>query len=188
MLDSLIYFDQQAFHYLNHEWRNGFFDVVLPIWRNPLTWVPLYFVLYYAFWKKMGRKAFSYLLIIALTVAVSDQVSSQLIKKNVQRLRPCNDMSLSERPIQLIACGNGYSFTSSHAANHTAIAVIVLCLWNEKWNPKHVFLLLWATLVGYAQIYVGVHYPLDIVGGMLVGAMIARIIYAFCRNVFSMTN
>jgi membrane-associated phospholipid phosphatase len=97
-------------------------------------------------------------------------------------------MTLVERPIQLVHCGSGYSFTSSHAANHTALAVIILCLWNEKWNKKHVFILLWATLIGYAQVYVGVHYPLDILGGMLVGAIIARIIYAFCRNVFSMTN
>jgi hypothetical protein len=62
MLETLLHFDQQAFHYLNHEWRNAFFDAVLPLCRNPLTWVPLYFFIYYLFWKKVGRKAFTYLI------------------------------------------------------------------------------------------------------------------------------
>ncbi|MCB0532506.1 MAG: phosphatase PAP2 family protein [Lewinellaceae bacterium] len=175
--------DITLFHYINCDWSNPFFDFLLPIWRERWTWIPLYIllvVLVFRFFRT--RAGLAILLGLILAVGISDFTSSTLIKKNVQRLRPCNDPDVRTIVIQRIPCGSGYSFTSSHAANHFAVAVY-MSLFLARFGPwVRPVLLLWAFLVAYAQVYVGVHYPGDIIGGAVLGSGIAWITGLFIRR------
>jgi undecaprenyl-diphosphatase len=103
---------------------------------------------------------------------LSDTTSSNLIKKNVRRLRPCNDVEMQDRIHERVRCGGGYSFTSSHAANHFAAAVFLIGVFglSGRWQQKA--LLGWAAAIAVSQVYVGVHYPLDVTCGALLGVAI----------------
>ena len=98
---------------------------------------------------------------------LADLVSSSVLKPVVGRDRPCHEVQLEGEVFPMVHCGNNGSFTSSHAANHMALAAAIsmLLLRRRKWLAA--LLYFWAFLIGYAQIYVGVHYPTDVLGGFL---------------------
>ena len=171
-MTELIQFDQWLFHIINGEWHNPFLDAVLPFWRTKEFWIPLYLLLAgFVVWK-FRKRAFIFLVAAALTVTVSDTISSKVVKTSVQRLRPCNDEMIREEVNLLVHCGAGYSFTSSHAANHFAVAVFLILTLGIVYRWIFWPLLLWATSIAFAQVYVGVHYPLDVFAGGLLGALI----------------
>lgn len=172
MLEHLLDFDKEIFLLINRGLTNSFFDWLLPILRNPYTWAPLYLFLIIFFVKTYGKMG---VFIVAMTLAnfaVSDIVSSHAIKKTVQRVRPCNDPVFKDQVILRVRCGSGYSFTSSHATNHFAMAFLWIVLFRRKWKPTVALCLTWAILVSVSQIYVGVHYPFDILFGALLGILI----------------
>jgi undecaprenyl-diphosphatase len=107
-----------------------------------------------------------------MTVGVADQLSSELIKKKVERLRPCRETQLQPAARTLVHCGGGYSFTSSHATNHFAVAVFIFFSWGLCWKRWRWLLLLWAASISLGQVYVGVHYPLDILVGAINGSIL----------------
>lgn len=175
--------DITLFHFINYDWSNPFFDILLPIWRERWTWVPLYlFLVVFVLRYFRVRVGLTILLGLALTVGISDFTSSTLIKKNIQRLRPCNDPVVRTMVIQRIPCGSGYSFTSSHAANHFAVAVYISLFLSRFGQWVRPALLLWAFFVAYAQVYVGVHYPGDIFFGALLGSGLAWITGLFVQK------
>jgi undecaprenyl-diphosphatase len=137
-----------------------------------LVWIPFYVVITFYFFKIYGRKALWLALFAVITILLSDQISSALIKPYFHRLRPCNNPELtSSVRLLLHDCGVGYSFVSSHAANHFAIAVFFMFLLpNQKRSVPLLFL--WAASVALSQVYVGVHYPADIFFGALLGTVI----------------
>jgi len=165
--------DEWLFHILNGQCHNSFFDAVIPYWRSKYVWIPLYvFIASFLLinWKKRGLLV---LLFTIATIGVADFTSSKIVKPLVQRIRPCNDATLTFEVRELVKCGGGYSFTSSHATNHFAIAaflIIVLSVFRRKWMSWA--LLAWATSIAYGQVYVGVHYPLDVVAGAILGSFI----------------
>ena len=106
------------------------------------------------------------------TFAMGDLIASRIIKPFVARIRPCNDLSLTNEIINRVPCGTGYSFPSAHATNHFAIAIFLICLFYPKWKPILPLALFWAFLISFAQIYVGVHYPIDTIFGALLGTSI----------------
>jgi len=112
-----------------------------------------------------------------MTASVSDYVSSSIIKPTVERLRPCNDDQISHLVIHRVTCGNGYSFPSSHATNHMGMAVFLLLLFKNVFAKGRYIFLLWAIIISFAQVYVGVHYPSDILGGWILGTIIAVVFY-----------
>jgi len=173
ILDAIIYGDEQLFYLLNTRIHNSFFDLVLPILRNKYFWVPLYtFIIFFLFYNFNPRKALIYLLSLMLTLTISDQLSSNLIKNQVKRPRPCQQYKIMKEGRVLVRCGNGYSFTSSHATNHFAMAFF-LSLSLGQWLPKiKMPLYIWAAVISFSQIYVGVHFPLDILMGTLLGSLI----------------
>lgn len=178
MLSSLIESDQWLFGLINQTWQNTFFDFLLPIWREKKTWIPLYIVLVLFVLYDRGFKSFWVFIIIGTTMFFSDYISSELIKKTVERLRPCNDTSLSNVRLLLEHCGGGYSFTSSHASNHFALAMQIFLLFRLDWNKIYfVLFFLWAAIISYSQVYVGVHYPLDIFFGAVLGSLVALAVY-----------
>jgi undecaprenyl-diphosphatase len=175
MLEWIIEKDQELFFQINRYGTNDWLDIVLPLLREPLFWSPLYlFLLTFALFN-FPKKAGWWLLSVVITIALTDQISSKIIKPLIGRLRPCNDPELSDYVRLLVNhCGQNGSFTSSHAANHFGMAMFFF-LTLEKLTGKYRYLFfIWALAVCYAQVYVGVHFPLDVMGGALLGIFIGK--------------
>lgn len=119
-----------------------------------------------------------------LTIGISDTVSSQWIKKNVKRPRPCNDEVIANEVLLRIKCGGGYSFTSSHATNHAAIALFLFFVFKYERRLWRYLLILWAITIGIAQIYVGVHYPGDVGVGLIIGSLIGWLMSLSFQRLF----
>jgi len=177
MLEALIAWDKELFALINTQWCNAFLDFALPYWRTKTTWIPLYILLFLVIGKDRGFKILWVLIVLGLTIALADQVSSEWVKKIVERVRPCNDSSLPTVRT-LIHCGGGFSFTSSHATNHFALVMQLFLIFRMNWKTRYfVALFIWAALIAYAQVYVGVHYPLDVFAGGLLGCTLAWFVH-----------
>lgn len=176
-MDNLIALDYSIFEWINLSWKNEFLDLVMPYIRNKFFWAPLYLYILIFLWSNYKFKGVYIIILLIIAIVLSDQLSSSIIKPLIQRIRPCNDASIMENVRLLISCGPGYSFTSSHAANHFTIAAFIsLSVYSSnRWLVITLFLS--AVSVGLAQIYVGVHYPFDILGGALLGMLIGFLIW-----------
>lgn len=178
---SLIEIDQSLFYLLNSEWTNAFFDWLLPVWRDKYFWLPVYFFIVLFVVLNYGKKSYWFVLFLVATVGSADLVSSHLVKKTIKRVRPCNDEGLKQVR-SLAKCGSGYSFTSSHATNHFAISYFLFATLGIRFKKIRGWLIAWAASVAYAQVYVGVHYPLDVLSGMILGILIAKLYVMLYRN------
>ena len=175
MLEQLIQFDQNLFFTINHGLSNSFFDWLMPALRNRFFWTPLYLFIIIFLIRNYGKQGWIMILFLGLTFGCTDFISSSLIKPTVQRLRPCNDPEIKSAVNNLIGCGSGFSFPSSHASNHFGLAVFLIMMFFQKWRLILPIGLLWAASISFAQVYVGVHYPVDILTGALLGGMIGFI-------------
>lgn len=177
MLENI---DRQLFLFLNSQ-NNPFCDEVMSAISGRLIWVPLYVAILVWMGIKYKRKFFLILPFIIIAAAYADQSSVHLFKNVFHRLRPCHEPSL-QGMVHLVDsyCGGFYGFVSSHAANSFNVAVISLLFIKKKWFS--VFILFWASLVGYSRIYLGVHYPGDVVFGALLGALIGWGGYALYKK------
>ncbi len=173
MIESLIYIDESIFKFINSSLSSGVLDFILVPLRHKLFWVPLYlFLIGFIVLNFKGSKWYIFAM-LGLTILISDTSSSRLIKENVQRLRPCHITELN--PIARVACSPGYSFTSSHATNHFAIGTFFFFLFSfTKWRWTFIA---WASIIAFAQVYVGVHYPSDVLVGAFVGTIIGIITF-----------
>jgi undecaprenyl-diphosphatase len=173
--------DTALFLQLNTVFTNPFFDKVLPLWRNANTWVPLYVFLIVFSVLNFKSKSFFWILGAILTLVLTDQISSSLIKPFFERPRPCNDpILMSQVRLLLGHCSGGYSFISSHATNHFGFAVYVFITLREVLKKWSFLFFIWAATISYAQVYVGVHYPLDIIFGSIVGSTIGYATAQIC--------
>jgi len=165
-------FDESLFHLINEKWANPWLDLILPWTREKLIWVPLYVVLVFYWVRKYKMQGFYWVLILAALVGLSDLISAHFIKIYVHRLRPCQNLHWLHPIISRIPCGTGFSFVSSHASNHFTIAAFTAIGFRKRLSWLEPCLYLWAGLISYAQVYVGVHYPLDVLSGALLGLVI----------------
>ena len=172
MIDQIVHIDQEIFLAINQGLSNPVFDWLLPILRNPYTWAPLYLFLVIFFIKTYGKTGILIVVMTLATFGASDAVSSHLIKKSIKRVRPCNDIVFKQEVNIRVRCGSGFSFTSSHATNHFALAFFWIVLFRRKWKHAMWLSITWATLISISQIYVGVHYPFDILCGAILGILI----------------
>lgn len=163
--------DAQIFHWINSDLSNALFDFIMPWLREKKTWIPLYIVLAVFLIYKYRRTGLFMILFTILTVSTSDMVSNYGFKKTFKRLRPCKT-EMTMPVIKRVPCGSGYSFTSNHAANHFAIATFLGLLFGYKRKLVFYGFYTWAFSIAFAQVYVGLHYPSDIIGGGLLGAAI----------------
>lgn len=170
--DLLIYWDFTAWYYLNTQWVNDFLDTVMPFLRNQWTWAPLYLFLAVFMPMNYGRKGVMWCVLFLLTFALCDFTSASLIKPMYLRLRPCNNPYLGNIVHLLVPCGSGYSFPSSHAANHFGLGIFTAVTFGKKAKWLWWVAILWALSICYAQVYVGVHYPGDVLVGGALGAAI----------------
>jgi len=170
---NIIHWDIIAFEFINGCLSNPFFDWVLPWFRESLFWVPLYLFIAGFVFLNFGKKAYWFVLFLVLTASSADLISSRTIKKTIKRIRPCRTEYVNV--IQRVPCGSGYSFTSSHAANHFAVATFLVMTIGQHFRKIKPWCWAWATSIGFSQIYVGVHFPLDILGGAIVGIILEQI-------------
>ncbi len=170
MLDKLLDLDRQLFIAINNGLANPFFDLVCPILRTQEIWYPLYAVFAFFIYRKYGVDSWKIFLAAALLIVCTDQFSAHLVKGTFMRTRPCAEPGLLGITRHLVPSCNGYSFISAHATNHFALAIFVpFFLRQVKWLLP--VLLCWAFLISFSQVYVGIHYPLDIIVGGLVGCL-----------------
>lgn len=173
--DIIINTDQIIWYYLNVRWHNELLDAVMPFLRNQWFWAPLYLFLLIFMPGRFKKSGWIWCAFFLITFGISDQISAHVMKPYFGRLRPCNDPVLSQIVHIIVPCGGGKSFPSSHAANHFSLALFSIMsikhLAKWIWIPA----LLWAASVSYAQVYVGVHFPLDVFVGGTIGAIIGFI-------------
>lgn len=173
LLSRLIDWDTAFFLKINRDWTGTFGDFIMPLMRDQRTWYPLYALLLFYVIRKFKWKCIPFVLIAGITVAVTDQVSSNFLKEFVGRIRPCHE----ERLIGLMKLRVGYcpesgSFTSSHAVNHFGLAAFFFFTLKPYLRKWCWLFFLWAFVICYAQVYVGVHYPGDVLGGALLGLLL----------------
>ena len=175
-MEQVIAADQFLFELINGQAHNAVLDWLMPIWREKSTWIPLYIALAAFVGYKYRWQGLYLVLALALAVGLADTVSSKIIKPSVHRLRPCNDPTLKDEVQLLVDCGNGYSFTSSHASNHFAVAAFLSLTLGLHYRRIRWPLYLWAASIALGQVYVGVHFPLDIFIGAILGIIIGNIV------------
>ncbi len=164
--------DQAIFYQVNGIWHHPVLDSILPWTRHSNNWIPLYLGLLGWMVYQLGWKTWKWFLFALLNVGLTDQVSSSIFKPLFHRLRPCNDPALlGKTRLLLDHCSGGFSFTSSHAANHFGLAMFIFITWGTAQQKITKYFFVWAGVIAYAQMYVGVHYPLDILGGTIIGLL-----------------
>ena len=168
---TLKNFDRWLFRKINQDWTNPLLDTIFPIWREAITWVPLYIFLLLLVLINFGNRIWIWIIAFITTVALTDQVSSHVVKTFIKRPRPCHDEMLVDN-IRLLLnyCSNSYSFTSSHATNHFGIACFIYFTMKPYFGKWCYLFFIWAAAISYGQVYIGIHYPLDVTGGAILGA------------------
>jgi undecaprenyl-diphosphatase len=173
--------DQQLFLFLN-SLNSPFCDQVMHAISGRIIWIPLYLSILIYLGIKYKRKFFVILLFIILAATFSDQ-ASVLIKNIVQRLRPCYEPVLQGLVHTVNGeCGGRYSFVSSHATNSFDVALLSLLFIKRRWFT--ISIVIWASVIGYSRIYLGVHYPGDVIFGALLGSIIGWSVY----NLYLLTD
>ncbi len=170
LLQTILEWDSWLFLKINTVFTHSLLDKIFPLWRDSELWVPFYLFLIVLAIVNFGKKAGSWILFAIINVALTDQASSSLIKNWFARIRPCNEeLLVGKMRLLLEHCSGGFSFTSSHATNHFGFAIFVFLTTRHLFGKWGKWLFVWAATISYGQVYVGVHYPIDILFGALLG-------------------
>lgn len=191
MLEQLVELDKELFLYLNGlgstTW-DGFWMAYTTKWN----WIPLYAILLFLLYKRLGAKMVLVTLIsVVLMVTFTDQVTN-LFKDGVMRHRPCHEAGIKEfMRIVREGCGGKYGYFSGHSSNSMGLAVLVGLMLRKKYKYLIYILVVWAVTMGYSRIYIGVHYPLDVLSGFIFGALSGCMFYRldkYLQSRFALKN
>ena len=172
MLETLNKWDTSVFLAING-WHSSIFDTVMWLMSNTLVWIPLYIIFLYFLVRQYDRRAWIILFFTAVMIVISDQASVHLFKDVFQRLRPCHNPNLQD-VVHLVKghCGGQYGFVSSHAFNTFSLAVYLSMMLGKKVKYFTPLVILWAVIIGYSRVYLGVHYPGDVIAGAACGILL----------------
>jgi undecaprenyl-diphosphatase len=174
MLEKILELDTQLFIYLNSlgsETYDGFWLIV----TKQYNWIPLYLLLFYLIYKKLGIKQTLYLMIfVAVLITVTDQIAN-LFKYTFQRARPCSNLKICTT-IRIVQSRSSFSFFSGHAASSMAVSVFLYLIFRKQFTYFGL-LFIWPLIFAYSRIYLGLHYPLDILSGYLCGLITGYLMY-----------
>jgi membrane-associated phospholipid phosphatase len=171
MFDLLLELDRLLFEWINNKLHSPLLDFLMPLITNALTWIPLYVGLIGFFIYKYRKRSYIPILGVILCFALADSISAKLLKPHFSRVRPCNETTVSARVVG-VECRDSNGFPSSHASNHFAIAIFMIFLNGIRKRFGLGFWLGWAIVISYSRVYVGVHYPGDVLAGALLGCLI----------------
>lgn len=169
-MEKLLELDKQFFILINSKWNSPILDGTLPLLRHQNIWGPFYLFMLLFVLINFKKTGIWWVLFAAASAGLTNIVSSDFIKENIMRVRPCNDPDMAANLRFLLSYRpQSSSFTSSHAANHFGLAAFFFFTLHNHIGKTGWAFFAWALLVIYAQVYVGVHYPLDVFAGGLVG-------------------
>ena len=168
MIEQILNFDKNLFLIVNQSGITSLDSLMLFI-TNKFSSIPIYLFLVFLIFKYERKKAFLILTCILLLIVLTDQGSVKLFKNTFERLRPCHVMD----NIRLVKenCGGKFGFISSHAANTFGLALFLSKIFRK--NIITITLIFWASIISFSRIYIGVHYPIDILGGFFWGLICA---------------
>ena len=184
MIEFLDHIDRHLFLLLNGL-HSPFWDKVMWFASGKVQWLPLYLILAGWLIYRFRWRAVLVFIFTALLITASDQVSVKLFKEVFQRLRPCRDEEIM-KVVHLVRgyCGGMYGFVSNHAANTFALASFTALLFRRR--AYTVFIYAWALFVSYSRIYMGVHYPGDVIAGAVLGDMLGLMVFWLYRYMGSL--
>lgn len=175
MFEQIINWDKQLLLTLN-SYHNPWLDRFMWMLSDTIVWIPFFIIFFIVLVKNKQANALLLLVAFALLILITDRVSSGILKPLIERLRPSHDPELGDWVITVNNYKGGlYGFVSSHAANIFGFAVLSL-LFIRSWSYS-VTIISWALLISYSRMYLGVHYPLDIFFGIVLGILSAFLIY-----------
>ena len=182
-MNRLSTIDTDLFLFLNGlhvDWMDKFMVLITDMW----AWFPLYLLLIYWITKQYGRRCWWVFLAVGVVVLCSDQLSAHVCKPIFQRLRPCFNADLQDLiHLPKGMAGGRYGFVSSHAANTFAIATFLTPVLRHYRPWPAIVLFLWATISSYSRIYIGYHYPGDIIAGAILGALVGLVLWKVFQKV-----
>ncbi len=186
MIETIKTWDESLFLYLNN-FHTDFLDPIIFQLTHTWPWIPLYLFLTYLIVKKYEKKSWWVFIALGLTILFADQFTSGFMKPFFERLRPCHDPRWDGMLHNYGKCGGMFGFASSHASNSFAIATII-SLTLGKYYPQTKWLFLWATFFSYTRIYLGVHYPADVIVGGIVGIVSAYLAFHLAKYIHQLTQ
>lgn len=187
MLDLLNRWDREFFLFLN-SLHNAIWDYSMTLFTLTPVWIPFYLVILVIIAKKYGKKSLMIFLAITLLILFADQFAG-ILKHSIKRLRPSNYPEVSQLAHIFFNKGGLYGFVSAHSANAFSFATFSILLFKNRRYTA--FIIPWAMMIAYTRIYLGVHYPGDILGGIILGTLIGLGIYKmliFMEGKFSSVN
>jgi undecaprenyl-diphosphatase len=181
-LNILKSWDTDLFLAINDA-HSSYWDMVMWWASDKYIWIPLYLLFLYLLWRDYRKKIWVVMLFAALLIFLSDQISVHLFKDVFQRLRPCHEPEL-QGMVHIVngKCGGSFGFYSSHASNVFALAVFVISLYKRHCLSLYLGILVWVTLVTYSRVYLGVHYPGDVLAGAVAGSILGWATARFVMN------